>query len=78
MVFTLLEVLNSKTMGYQGNKGNLPGKEEQVKNKTTDQSSNAEGVRRNNIEQSLQVADDNSTADGTGTRDTDTDTLGNP
>ena len=66
-------------MGYQGNRGNLPEKkQEQVKNKTTDRSSNFDDVPSDNTEQIQQVAGDTGSSSDTGTRDTDTDTLGNP
>jgi hypothetical protein len=64
-------------MGYQGNKGNLPEKEEQTESNAHNRSSNADDLRSNNTEQNQLVADDSSSED-TGTRDTETDTLGNP
>jgi hypothetical protein len=77
MVFMLVQVLNSGAMGYQGNKGNLPKTEEQPSDNTNRQSSNTEELHGKNTEQTMQTSD-TSSAENTGSRDTETDTIGNP
>lgn len=65
-------------MGYQGNKGNLPktdgqqpGNKKTKDTKTNKTRGDEPGTKRNN-------ATVNNTDKNSGTRDTETDTLGNP
>ncbi|RYD57076.1 MAG: hypothetical protein EOP56_09735 [Sphingobacteriales bacterium] len=65
-------------MGYQGNKGNLPRKDEPNKKNTKSKTGETLKKRDNDANSDRRNASDNSKIKSTGTRDTDTDTMGNP